>query len=162
MAGNSRPMKFVVAFDRAMVRFAWIPNWTIIAAIVIVAVQASDREPPFELLRVEPAFARPGETVTIYADVWRDHSRACALDVYRSMYDVRGVRWDYPAAHFTAQAIAINEARMPGRMAPTFPVPLSAAPGPAEVVTGLEYRCNKTHALWPIELTHKLPFTVLP
>jgi hypothetical protein len=34
-------------------------------------------------------------------------------------------------------------------------------PGPAALVTSLEYRCNRVHSLWPIEVTTTFPFEVL-
>jgi len=145
-----------------MRRWDWLPTWTLWAALLIVVVQAMDRRPPFELLHVYPAQARPGEVLTIYADVRREQTRACAVDVHRSLHDARGKRWDYPDAHFSSEAIALSEERTPGRMAPSFLLPEMAAPGPAQIITSLQYRCNKTHALWPIELTHTLPLTVLP
>lgn len=145
-----------------MRRWDWLPTWTLWAALLIVLVQALDRRPPFGLLHVYPAQARPGEVVTIYAEVRRDGARQCEVDVNRSLNDAHGKRWDYPEAHFSAEAVALTEARTPGRMAPTFVLPTSAAPGPAEITTSLRYRCNKTHAIWPITLTHTLPLTVLP
>jgi hypothetical protein len=162
LARDSRAMKLLHALDRAMVRFAWVPNWTLMAALLIVLVQAADRRPPFELLGTEPAAGRPGEFVTIYARVRREIPRECSVSVHRSLHDAAGKRWDFPEARFTALGIAQSESRTPGRMAPTFLIPSSASPGPAEVVTSLQYRCNKTHAIWPIELTHTLPLTILP
>lgn len=145
-----------------MRRWDWLPTWTLWAALLIVLAQAMDRRPPFELLHVYPAEARPGEVLTIYADVRRETARACEVDVYRSLHDAHGKRWDYPEAHFSSESILLTEQRTPGRMAPTFVLPANAAPGPAEIVTSLRYRCNKTHTLWPITLTHTLPLTVLP
>ena len=89
-----------------MVRYAWIPNWTILAALLIVAVQVFDREPPFSVLQVFPASARPGETVTIQAEVWRDTSRHCSATMGRSVFDSQRARFDFPVAQFSAALIA--------------------------------------------------------
>jgi hypothetical protein len=162
LAGDSRVTTWFKRLDRVLSRYHWVPSLIILIALIIVGVQAADREPPFRLLRVEPAFARPGDIVTIHADVWRDPHRRCAVDVARSMYDSLGKRSDYPVAYFSAEAVALNEASFPGRMSPSLLVPDTATPGPAVVVSSLQFRCNRTQTLWTIEASHKLPFTVLP
>lgn len=145
-----------------MLRYAWIPNWTIFAALLIVAVQALDRDPPFAVLQVYPAAARPGETVTIHAEVWRDPMRQCAAIMGRSVFDSSKVRFDYPVASFSASSIAKMDRDTPGRMAVSLVVPFGASAGPAELVSVLDYRCNQAHVLWPITVTTHIPFTILP
>ena len=162
LAIDSRAVGCLHVLDDVMRRWDWLPTCTLWASLLIVLAQALDRRPPLELLRVYPAEARAGEVVTIYAEVLRDSSRHCEVEVYRSLHDARGKTWDYPHAHFSAEAVAMTESSTPGRMAPTFVLPATAAPGPAGITTSLRYRCNKTHALWPITLTHTLPLTVLP
>ena len=147
--------------DEILERLDWLPRIILLAAAVMVGIQAADRREPFEVLRVEPASARPGEIVTIYADVRRDVSRACSADLSRSVFDSRLVRFDYPQTRFSAEMIEEMERAHPGRLQVAVMVPPGAAAGPADLVNVLSYRCNQVHALWPIEVTTRMPFTVL-
>jgi hypothetical protein len=156
------PMKALFRVDAAMQRYSWIATWTLWAALAIVIVQAMDRDAPFKVVHVHPASARPGEAVVIYADVWRDPSRACSVSMGRSLFDGARDRYDFPVMTFTSEAIEKMQARTPDKMATALIVPQSAKPGEAEIVGALEYRCNQAHALWPIQVTTHLPFTILP
>jgi hypothetical protein len=152
----------LMRLDAIMLRYSWIATWTLFAALIIVAAQALDRKPPFSVLHVFPAHARPGDQITIHAEVWRDSGRSCAVTMGRSVFDAARVRFDFPVASFSATAIGAMETRTPGLMAVSFVIPPGAAPGPAELVSALEYRCNQAHTLWPIEVTTHVPFTILP
>lgn len=155
-------MAFLHRIDGVMVRLAWVPRIMILIAVVLVIIEASDREPPLQLLSVEPAAARAGETVIITSRVWRDGTRNCSAHRSRSMFDAASVRYDYPAAVFSDAAIDRVERETPGLLRVAVVLPLSAAPGPASVVSVTQYRCNRVHALWPIDVTTVMPFTVLP
>jgi hypothetical protein len=148
--------------DDALLRLAWLPSVVLLAAFVLVIVQASDRKEPFQILSVEPAEARPGETVTIRAQVWRDQSRNCSAAMSRSVFDATNVRWDYPLTKFSDAMIDRMESNAPGELKVSIMVPQSASSGTAHLVSVLEYRCNRVHAIWPIEVTTTMPFTVLP
>lgn len=155
-------MAFLHRIDGVMVRLAWVPRIMILIAVVLVIIEASDRKPPLQLLSVEPAAARAGETVIITSRVWRDGTRNCSAHRSRSMFDAASVRYDYPTAVFSDAAIDRVERETPGLLRVAVVLPLSAAPGPASVVSVTQYRCNRVHALWPIDVTTVMPFTVLP
>lgn len=148
--------------DNVLVRLAWIPRVMLLIAVVLVIIEASDREPPLQLLSVEPAAARPGETVIITSRVWRDGSRNCSAYRSRSVFDAAMTRYDYPTAIFSDAAIDRVEKETPGLLRVAVVLPLSAAPGPASVVSVTQYRCNRVHAMFPIDVTTVMPFTVLP
>lgn len=155
-------MSALQRIDATLLRYAWIPNWTIFAALLIFIVQAMDREPPFAVLQVYPAQAKPGDTITLNAEVWRDPQRQCSAVMGRSVFDSKGARWDYPLATFSAASISRMESATPGRMSVSLVVPPGAAPGTAELLSVLEYKCNQAHVLWPISVTTHMTFTVLP
>lgn len=123
---------------------------------------ALDRKPPFELVEVYPAQARPGEHVQIIAKVRRDLDRGCAADMSRYVFDGRGTRWDEPTRHFSAETIELMAEQQPETLRVSVMVPFDAHPGIGRVVSDLEYRCNITHALVPIRTSAVMPFTILP
>jgi hypothetical protein len=159
--GESVMWTFAHRVDEILERLEWVPKLVLLAALVMIGIQAADRRAPFEVLRVEPASARPGEIVMIYADVRRDTGRVCSADLSRSVFDSRNVRFDYPQARFSAEVIAGMERAHPGRLQVAVMVPPGAAAGLADLVNVLSYRCNQVQALWPIEVTIRMPFTVL-
>lgn len=148
--------------DSVLERLAWIPSIVLLLAIIIIVVQLMDRKPPFEILHVEPAFARAGESVTLHAEVWRDPDRRCSATMSRYVFDYSGARWDYPESMFPAALINRMEQQASGELNVAIVIPTGAAPGQADMVSVLAYRCNRAHALWPIEVTTHLPFTILP
>ena len=158
----SRTAVMIDAADRLMRKLDWIPQWTLIIALGLVIWQAADRKPPFSVLAVEPAFAKPGELVTITAQVWRDQDRNCSVQMSRSVFDAMGARSDFPVTRFSDQLIDDMERKTPGILRVSFVVPPNAATGTAELVSVLDYRCNRVHSLWPIEVTTQMPFEVVP
>lgn len=132
------------------------------ASVFVVAYYAMDRQPPFEVLSVEPAFARPGDYVTVKAKVRRDVSRHCDASFSRFLYDSAGARFDIGHSITSADMIASLEARSPGALALSVLVPLAMAQGPANLQTVLAYNCNPVHAWIPIMVTTNIPFDVLP
>ncbi len=134
----------------------------ILAALCLVIYYASDRSPPFAVLSVEPSAASPGEFVTIKAKVRRDTDRACNAEFSRYLFDASGARFDMGHAITSAEMISSIERMNPGGLTIKFQVPPSAAPGAALLQTVLDYKCNRTHNVWPITVTADMPFTVLP
>lgn len=150
------------AFDEAVEVLNPIWNAAIVLGLGSLAWLAFDREPPFKVLQVYPAQARPGEQVQIVAKVRRDLDRNCASDMSRYVFDGRGMRWDEPTRHFSAETIEVLAGSQPDMLRLSVMVPFDAHPGPGKVVSDLEYRCNITHAAWPIRVTAVMPFTILP
>lgn len=155
-----RAVKFLHRVDDVLMRLSWVPTLVLMLALVLVLVQAADRRPPFQIISVEPASAKAGDTVTIRARVWRDPSRDCSAVMSRSVFDSQSVRWDYPVTRFSDAIIDDMESRRPSELRVSVVVPANAAAGEAHLVSVLEYRCNRVHALWPIEVTTTMPFTV--
>ena len=150
------------ALDRWLQRWMWLANLTIVLAFVIIATYAADRAPPYKILESEPFEIRAGQTGVFKAKVWRDPGRTCSADFSRFIFDSAGARHDLGNSMATAKMIADMERKAPGRLTLSIEMPPALAPGPATMVTTLHYKCNKVHAIWPIEVTTELPFTVLP
>ena len=153
---------FLHRLDNVLQTLVWIPRLMLFVAAVLVIIQAMDREPPFQVLSVEPAFARAGDTVTITAKVKRDTTRNCSASMSRSIFDSDGKRSDYALQKFSDAMIDDMEQRNPGVLRVSVQVPQNANIGTARLVSVLDYRCNRVHALWPIEVTTTLPFEVIP
>lgn len=139
------------------------PVWraALILGLISLAWLSLDRRPPFEVVQVYPAYALPGEQVQLVAEVRRDLLRHCAADMSRYIIDSRGTRWDEPDRHFAPETITHLARQSPDMLRLSIKVPEDAAPGLAEVISDLKYRCNVTHALLPIRTTVVIPFTVL-
>jgi hypothetical protein len=150
------------AIDRWLQRWMWLANLTILLSFVIIATYAADRVAPYKIIESEPLEVVKGQTATFKAKVWRDPSRACSADFSRFIFDSFGARHDLGNSMATAAMINAMEKKTPGRLVLAIEIPPGVAPGPATMITTLHYRCNKVHALWPIEVTTELPFTVLP
>jgi hypothetical protein len=149
--------------DTTLQRFVWVAQCIIALSILAVLYYAADREAPFQIISVEPAEARAGDVVTIRATVRRDVSRKCAADFSRYIFTNNGARFDLgKPTHASPEMIEDMERRNPHRLSVSVLVPEGAQAGPARLITALEYECNKVHALWPIEVTTVLPFTILP
>lgn len=148
--------------DDLALRFKWVAYVLLFSGLASFAWFAADREPPFAVLSVEPAAARAGEWITITAAVRRDVHRRCAASFSRYVYAADGARYDLGDSFASADVIADLERRMPGRLRVTVQLPKAMDAGPATLWTTLEYRCNKVHQWWPIEVETQMPFTVLP
>lgn len=133
-----------------------------IGGLLAVGYYLADRVPPFEVLSVEPAQARPGEPIIIRAKVRRDIHRHCSASMSRYIFDVGRVRYFMDAGQYPHQVIADMEAATPGELSVGFIVPAGSSPGPAMVVAALEYECNQVHFLAPIKVRTVMPFTILP
>ena len=150
---------------RALVRTA---QWAFAALAALgmaqMLVWAADRKPPFELLSVEPAVATPGESVVLVFRVRRNVERDCAAILTRWVIDGKGVKIDLEGQQrISASAIRELEQRTPGMLITSVPVPLSAFPGDAMLVSDLEYICNPVQKWWwPINVTTIAPFKIGP
>ena len=133
----------------------------ILAALLLVAYYATDRNPPFAVLSVVPASARPGEYITIQATVRRDIDRKCSAEMSRYLYDASGARFDIGQSLVSSGMIEHLERTSPSVLRVSVRVPESMSVGPANLQTVLAYKCNKTHNIWPIEVTTDLPFLVV-
>ena len=150
------------AVDRVATHFLWVAQMMIVVGIIITIGYAFDRDPPFRVIRVQPASARAGEFVTIDAEVMREADRMCSAEFSRYIYDSSLARYDIGSSVASAEMIARMEARAPGRLRVSVKLPENIAAGQAHLDIILVYRCNALHRLWPIDVTSVLPFTVLP
>ncbi len=140
------------------------PIWhaALILGFVSLLWLAFDRTPPFQIVQVYPAQAHPGEQVLLTAEVRRDNLKHCAADVSRYVVDSEGVRWDEPDKSLPAGAIHRLLETGPETLRIPLNVPLEAAPGFGHVVADIKYRCNPTHAIFPIRAEVATPITILP
>lgn len=155
-------MRLAHAANHVVLATEGIARAIILAAFLLVLYYAADRQPPFAVLSVAPAAAKPGDFVTISAKVRRDADRHCNAEYSRYLFDASGARFDIGHAITSAEMITSLERKNPGGLTITFQVPPSAEPGAASLQTVLDYKCNRTHSLWPITVTTEMPFTVLP
>ena len=155
-------MTWVVRIDRFLMPFDWLA--TVVLAVTVVAAGwlMLDRSPPFAILEVEPASARPGEIIKLHMRVMRDLKRDCSAEFTRYVFDSSAMRYYLDRGQASSDFIHNLEKRSPGQLHIAITVPEDVEPGPAELETVLDYRCNKMHRLWPIEVTTRAPFTVLP
>lgn len=127
---------------------------------------ALDREPPFVLIAFDepPPRVQAGGVVTIRAAVRREVWRGCSVTLTNRMHFAGGARWDMGERRFSAEELADQERRTPGRLAVVNDVPAWAPPGPAVLVSTRYYACgnNPTHWFAPIEVMTAAPFEVLP
>lgn len=138
----------------------------IIAVCVMqVAVWVFDTAPPFKLLSYTATEARAGQSTLVEATVWRALDRNCSVVFSRHMFDARGVRFDLSGSQImSADALRALDRISPGKLRLNAVVPSVAAPGPALMVTVLEYRCNPwQEALGkPIRVEMTTTFVITP
>lgn len=161
VAGVELAMALFEAVDRVLRRFLLAAQIIIAFGLITAVAMAFDRKPPFEVLSVAPAYAVAGESVTIRATVRRDTDRRCSADFTRYLFASDGQRFDLGSSSASVDIIRDLDRRTPGETVVSFTVPSSMPSGPAALVTSLEYRCNRVHTLWPIEVTTTFPFEVL-
>ena len=160
---TERFMNFIKPFDDALRLIMPFFVTLVLFTILVTAWMFTDREPPFAVLSVEPAAAKPGEFVTIRAKVRRDIQRKCSVSFSSAILDSHGTRvQDFGTVHFTAEMVEEMERRNPGKLAVRIQVPPGMSPGPAALVIPREYVCNRTHVLLPIPVMDTMHFTVLP
>jgi len=144
-------------------RSAWLA-WVLLGLSVAGLVgMISDSAPPFKMTGYVASVPHRGELLRVDVAVHRDLARECSVQFSRHIFDASGVRWDVLATTtMTAQALAQLDAEAPGHLRLAVPVPPGAAPGPAKLVTPLQYECNPWHGIRPIESTMTIEFEVLP
>ena len=131
--------------------------------IATTGLMLADRDPPFAVLSVEPAAAKPGQYVWLRAKVRRDVDRRCSAAFSRYIFDANGERVaDLGDSRMSHEGIAELERLTPGRMAVRIQVPPDMDAGEAMLLTSIAYACNQAHQWLPIHVTTRLPFTVLP
>jgi hypothetical protein len=141
----------------------WAARVILIVAATLIAVQAADRAPPFEVVDYVVPAGAPGETVTFRAKVRRDIDRGCSVTMSRSFFDSSQARWDIDHVQFSPAFIEGMERTTPGHMAPTLTIPDAAAPGVGELVSNLDYVCNRVQSWgWPIHVVTRMRVQVLP
>ncbi len=158
---TSQVMRAVDQFAIRAVKVAWM---TLALACGMAGWQIfGNREAPFAVLIVEPAAAKPGDTVTIRASVMRDIKRKCSASWHRFMWLPGSGRIDIAKDNpsVSPEFIEYLESIEPGRLTISERVPAIAQPGPAMIVTELGYWCKPAQKWYPIQVTTKLPFTVL-
>jgi hypothetical protein len=155
-------MRLASSINHVVLATENIARAIIAAAVCVVIYYAADREPPFSVVSVEPAAARPGEFVTIQARVERQVNRKCSAEFARYIFDAQGTRYDISTGTASAELVSRMERDTPGLLKVSVLVPPSASPGKAHLVTVLDYACNRTHRLAPIQVTTDMPFEVLP
>ena len=149
--------------NRQMERFSVIAWALLVFTMGTTLLMLMDRTPPFAVLKVYPAEARPGEHVWLRADVRRDLDRKCSVEFSRYIFDSTGGRVaDLGNGSMSAASIEAMDQRAPGKLAVRITVPEGTTPGVARLSTDLSYICNRTHLIWPIHTTSTMQFTVLP
>lgn len=144
-----------------MHRLLVVPMLVLIAFVIELVIWGIDRNPPFEILSVEPAMAAPGQAVRLTAKVRRDVERNCNVQYTRHLYDGANFRHDLEGVQrMNAAGLRALDARTPGMLQLTVRVPTNAAPGSASLVTTLDYECNPLHAMWPIHVVSEMRFTI--
>jgi hypothetical protein len=143
-------------------RLLLVPVFILIAFAVELTVWALDRDPPFEILSVEPAMVLPGNAVQLTATVRRDLDRNCSVTYTRHLYDGANYRHDLEGSQsLSGEAIRAMNIRSPNMLHVALRVPDNAAAGTAALVTALDYECNPLHSAWPIHVVTEMQFTIL-
>lgn len=158
----NRAVSALKAIDHIATRMQWLAKCLVVFGLLAVAWFALDRDAPFEVYAVEPAQARPGEIITIRANVRRDVDRYCSADMTQFIMDSEKKRFDLGISHASADLITELDRQAPGKLILTMRLPVAMAYGEADLYSSISYRCNKVHALWPIEVTTQIPFMVVP
>lgn len=143
-------------------KYRWVAHIFLWLGVASFAWLISDRDPPFDVVRVYPAEARAGEYVFIEADVQRDMTRLCSVDYSRRLYDSNGTRFPVESGSMDEDSIRELEQRSPGKLRIAVRLPEVMATGHAVLETNREYTCNKAHKWAPIKSRSVYPITVLP
>lgn len=152
----------MMRLDEIVESLMWLFRTIIVAGLLAIVWYAMDREPPFAVVDSPQTFASPGGWLRVTADVRRDVKRNCEAEFTRYIFDSRATRYDLGHAVASPQMISQMEKQSPGKLKVAVLVPAGAEPGPARLVTVLEYRCNKVHNFWPISVTTEIPFEIVP
>ena len=157
-------LSLAAAADRFVVRAKRVLSVVGVGLVLVAAYQIStDREPPFVSVKVYPAAAKPGESITIRQDVARDMDRECnAVFSDWAFFPGVGRKMIHPPTEVGWEFIAAMERRSPGVLVKTFQIPMEAQPGHGFVSTPIWYWCKPVQYFWKIPVLNETPFTVLP
>ena len=121
-----------------------------------------DYMPPFALFDYTSSPAKPGEVLTIRANVRRDLGRRCSVHYSRSFFDSTGTRFDMASEQFmNADAIEELNRKLPDKLILTLAVPAHATPGKGAVMVALDYKCNPLQSHYPISMILMMDVEVL-
>ena len=146
--------------NEALGRYLWVPWLVIIIWVLSVAHMASDRKPPIEVMPIEPTEVAAGDTAIFAIPVRWDLTRRCESRFSRYLFDAAGTRFDLGSGYLTPIRIREIERATPGRLLVAIHIPAMMAPGPAILASEQAYACNKVHAIWPIQVSTQVHFTV--
>lgn len=150
---------FTIALQRTVI-VAWL-MWGISA--LGIAYWAFDRKLPFELRGYSITAVPRGGLAVLEAQVVRDTKRNCAATFNRYILDSAGTRFDLTGVQYsTAAAIKQIEHSSPGRLRVAVEVPDNASVGPAKVVTAVEYICNPSQRIFPLDTLFTIDMEILP
>ena len=141
-------------------RTIWIAWAVMLAAVLQLAYWALDREPPFEMTKINSVMIY-GDVVKFDLNVRRDLTRNCSVEFGRHFIDSAGYRHDIVVGQIMdAQALAEMDKAMGGKLLLSMDLPPGMARGSAVMNTVLRYSCNPLQALWPIQVRMAVPFEV--
>jgi hypothetical protein len=152
-----------VMISEWLARSLIIAQGTILLMLGIFVWQISDRAPPFEIMPHAPIQVRAGEWAELRVPVKRDLSRHCDATLDRYIFDANNKRFDIGSnLAFSDAMIRRLESQTPGELLMVLQMPPAISPGPARLVSALDYRCNKAHQLWPISIQHDIHLDIVP
>jgi hypothetical protein len=144
-----------------MHRMLILPILVLVYVALQITIWSFDRHPPFEILSSDLAAATPGRALFISATVRRDIARKCSASYSRTIIDSNSFRYDIPGTQSaSSRLIKQLDSMHTGRMSVSIVLPDEISPGPATLVTSLEYVCNPIHRVFPIEVLTIIPFRV--
>lgn len=149
-----------------LTRFLRAASFLPILMHVLVAGQlivwGLDRQSPFVLDSYTATNATPGGTVFFVGNVERNVSRKCSVEYSRTIYDKNNFSYDVSGMQLRSPDALTNlDTRSPSRLLVAVELPTGIPPGPATMLTVLNYRCNMVHNVWPIRVTLPMKFEVL-
>lgn len=127
--------------------------WLVAGGLIwvgILALLVLGRDPPTEFFdqRSVPSGA-PGQTVTVTVPVKRNLDRLCSVDSSRTFFDSNHAADTLSTnQHISAEGLALREKANPGKLVFNVPIPLTASPGMAKVITENQYFCPFNPTTW--------------
>ena len=145
-------------------RLRFIPILAIIAFICLAVFWSIDRSVPFKVLNYVAPPTKAGGILHIEANVVRDVTRDCSVQLSSHIIDSKGVRWDLLATqHVTPDGIREVEKHSPGKLIRHIQLPPGLSVGKAIVQSSNTYRCNPMQeAFFPIYGYEEFAFEVVP
>lgn len=149
--------------DYWLQRLRWIPLLVLFMAAVQVIIWAAEREPPFHVIKGEVVPpTKPGGTLRIEGDVYRDISRECYVTIIHWIEDSAGFRHFLPSIGLTHESIKRTHAMTPGKTKYVARVQPDVPLGPAVYHAENKYVCNPWHlVVAPIVVVTDLAFEVV-